>query len=216
MTLACVTNDLLSMRPCVQAGAHLPYCTGTARRDRSKLCQGCQPRPASHGLLCNTCYGRLDRAFTKWGPFADIVAPLERVMTADTGGGQSAALGYIPIPKTHLDIDEVERYLDTFYDAHENISLWVSSQGGSRDAVIFTRLAERAFRAHPLEDKPRLADSIRCIKCAHWSLVVTPPVNYLDDLLVTCQNRACGLELDQTAYERAVALQAGEYDRVLS
>jgi hypothetical protein len=207
LSLACITNDMLAIRACVQPGAHLPYCTGSSSRDRTRPCQGCQPRAATHGVLCETCYGRLDRALTKWPPFAEVVGALDRVVAVEAGGGASSALGYIPIPKTRLDIDEVERYLGTFADAHENPDLWISSQNGARDAVTFTRLAERAFRAHPLEDKPRLADSIRCMKCAQWSLVITPPTYYLEDMTVTCQNRACGLEMDQTSYERAALFQ---------
>lgn len=207
MTLACITNDLRLKWPCVQIGAHLPYCTGTAKHDRTNTCEGCQPRPANHGLLCTTCHTRLDKALIKWPTFAGIIANLDRAIAADTGGRSSSVLGYIPIPKTRLDIDEVERHLSTYVEANANLGLWISNHFGARDAIAFTRLAERAFIAHPLEDKPRLTDKVRCMKCSQWSLEITPPDFYLDDTTIVCLNQACGLQMDQTSYELATLFQ---------
>lgn len=117
--LPCITTSMPG-RPCVIRGEHLEAClwaqiedaariegvtTGMTMQAReqvglpvpSKPCHGCLPRPAEHGLLCDTCW-------PKWVAALDVAADLITHLRSVERGQQSvdgvrtAQGSKVPIP----------------------------------------------------------------------------------------------------------------------
>lgn len=215
-SLCCVTNDIptdhlrgISMHACTVLDQHAVICDGWAYRLVVKVdpktgeethrhvatgrqCRGCLPREARVGLLCNGCWVRLEQALADWPAFVVKLSALEgRPAVSGTGGGGSVE-GYVPLPGTALSVDECERYLQGlgWGDARR----WVSTVDGARDAVLFTRAAEVAYRSHQVEENTRRLKRVRCPQCKQLqpSLMRRPPEFWTDDVRVTCETPGCG------------------------
>jgi len=197
MSLVCITNDMPGVRSCTIRGQH-SICDGWRGE---KECKGCLPRSAEHGLLCWACWERLITVMTAWPEFAQLVAPLDRVMMPDNAGVRSSTAGHIPLPQTWLDVNEAESFLLSLTSVGANTDAWVSSESGAKDAVNFMRVAERAFISHPIEEKPHKIVRTRCFKCSMLTLVWNPPKYLGDAVKVTCRNPGCLHEIDQTSFE---------------
>ena len=201
MSLVCITNDISGMRSCTVKGEHMSTCDGF-RGERE--CRGCLPRPAEHGLLCWSCWENVVRVLTQWPHFAETINNMERAIQRDTAGVRTNTQGYIPIPATRLAVDECESYLKSY---RGNAEEWVSRIEGATDALLFVRLAEMAFRTHPIEETAHRINRFRCRRCNHLSLVWNPPAWAGDDVRVTCGNSECGYELDQAAFELVARME---------
>lgn len=198
MSLLCVTNSMRNVRSCMVRGEHASVCDGW-RGD--KECKGCLPRKAQHGLLCMACWERVVDTMSAWPSFAETIEGLDRLVVHESAGVRSKAAGSIPIPQTWLDVDEAESFLHTYKQAGRNLDYWVSSEHGAMDAINFCISAERAFRTHPLEEKPHPLVAVRCSECERVSLVWEPTRHLGDEVQVVCKNKACGHVMDQSTFE---------------
>lgn len=98
----CVTNDM-SGRACVILGEHLSACVGGT-------CEGCLPRPAKVGMLCELC----DR---KWRDALDVVSELVAFLLSggvgpvDVNRSRGMPGPRLPIGSGRLVADEVVKSL---------------------------------------------------------------------------------------------------------
>lgn len=185
MTLLCITNQMDDWRSCTIRDAH------TVRCEHPETCTGCLPKLASVGLLCTSCWGRVEQAFADWTPQrARLMASIDRAVQRDPGGGRgSGPDGYVPIPGTLLAVDEVESYLRS--GGWGDARLWVSSERGAMDAVRFAAAVPRALRTHELEERVRPMRRVRCPECGQLSFVRNPPAAAGAPVTVVCQNEEC-------------------------
>lgn len=195
MSLVCITNNMAGVRSCTVVGEHSVNCDGWRG---SRECRGCLPRPAEHGLLCWHCWEHLITVLNRWPHFANIIGGIDRAVQRDSAGVRTTAEGYIPIPATRLSIDECESFLKSYTG---NTDEWVSRVDGAQDAIMFTRMAEVAFRSHPIEERAHRVTRFRCIKCDNNSLLWIPPANIGDHVQVKCVTEGCDYELDQSSFE---------------
>ena len=195
MSLVCISNNTAGIRSCTVKGEHLAACDGWRG---ARECRGCLPRPAEHGLLCWNCWENVVRVMTAWPEFAATIAGIDRAVQRDTAGVRTSTQSYIPIPATRLSIDECESYLKSY---RGNTDEWVSRPDGATDALQFVRVAEVAFRSHPIEEKAHRIHRFRCRQCSQLSLVWNPPAWAGDHVRVKCATEGCGYELDQAAFE---------------
>jgi hypothetical protein len=205
MILCITTTGLHVIRPCTYRGKHGILCPD---RDVNRAihehlhgeapeetCTGCLPRRADRGYLCHRCYDRVLEAHSKWGPFAKLVIETEgRAVAAEGDGIKSAAPdGFTNLPLTFLTLDECERLLRS--RAGRTIDLWVHTEDGARDAIMFAHAAERAYRSLEVEKRELRLERVRCPHCQHLSLTQNPTREHRGATLIECQN--CGEPLDK-------------------
>lgn len=215
--LACITNQMPDVRSCTIRGEHTDVCqadeehgghdgweyrlvtTGYDKQKRrpiheyvatGKQCKGCVPRAARIGLLCMPCWLNLEQALAAWPRFEQMIRGVDRAVRADGGGRSGRAAGYVPIPGTKLSVEECVSYLNA--QAWSDARAWVSTEDGARNAVLFTRAAQIAYRSHPIEEASRKLRRVRCPKCGQLSFVRRPPEAEGQPVVVRCQNEACG------------------------
>lgn len=195
MMFVCVTNDMAHITPCTIKDAHAPTCDGHERRANDthlvptgRPCRGCQPREATQGFLCWSCFESARKAILESGELMDALSRYPRLMQAESVGGRTAADGHVNIAATTLVLDELNQYLRSFPGSTEQ---WAVTTAGAQDAVRFTRLFNTAKMAHPIEDKPRRL-AMRCPECQLKSIMWTPPVRKFDKVTANCQNTQCG------------------------
>jgi hypothetical protein len=201
LSLTCVTNETPGIRSCTVRGEHLPTCDGYRGQ---RECTGCAPRPAEHGLLCWGCWERLMVTFSRWDEFTSLLDGVERAVQRDNAGVRGGSSHRIPLPDTWLSIDVCEGFLKSF---DTDLTVWVSTVVGARDAVWFTRSAEQAYRAHPIEEKSHRLKRQRCPKCSQQTLVWHPPQYFGDHVRVACSDEVCGQEMDQRSFETLASIE---------
>lgn len=201
MSLVCVTNDVHGVRSCTVKGEHAQACTGW-KGDRQ--CAGCLPRPAEHGMLCWSCWERLNIAWNQWGEFITVFAGVDRAVQRDNAGVRGSIAHRIPLSGIWLSIDAVERFMVSF---HGSLDEWVSKADGAADAVKFLQAAQAAFLAHPVEEKPHRLKRQRCTKCSQLTLWWHPPQFQLDHVRVVCADESCGHEMDQRSFETLAMIE---------
>lgn len=211
--LACVTNDVpsdsmraINVRACTVRGEHTVACDGWAWRLVVKVdprtgaetvqhvatgreCSGCLPREARFGLLCAGCWHRFEAALAGWPEFTRKLTALDGAPAVKGNGGGGSSEGYVPLPGTALSVDECNRYLQGLTG---DARVWVSTSEGARNAILFTRAAEVAYRAHQVEEQTRKLRRVRCPECKQLSLVRVPPHAEALPVIVTCQTDGCG------------------------
>lgn len=203
MTLFCLTNDFDDeFRPCTRNAQHYANCGGyevrynsTRRRYESTArdCRGCVPRGASIGLLCWTCWERVQSAFTEWTPLlARAMWQNDRLVQRDNAGIRSSADGHVNLPGTLLALNEINSYLESFYKAKSDTQLWVSTFDGAIDALRFARAVPTAVRTHAIEEKTSKLRRTRCPKCTQLSFTRIPPTIAAGPIKVECQTPECG------------------------
>jgi hypothetical protein len=187
----CITSEMDDVKTCTARGEHFDTCEH--QDDEDSACSGCFPRQAQIGHLCESCWHRLEHAYSRWDEFAHAVYGHDR-MVSPQGGGGSRPVGYVPLPGTYLALDEAFSFLRSGL-AHGDLTEWVSTVTGAADAVRFTRAADAAYRAHPIEEKPRKLRRVRCPRpeCGQRTLVRLPPDAVGFPVVVACQ--ACGHEI---------------------
>lgn len=201
MSLTCVTNNTAGIRSCTIRGEHTQACTGW-KGDRK--CPGCLPRPAEHGMLCWSCWERLVYVYTRWDEFTGLLDGVERAVQRDNAGVRGSSSSHIPLPGTWLAINECESFLESLTGM---IDEWVSHVNGAKDAVRFTRVAERAYRTFPIEETAHRLKRQRCPKCSQQTLVWHPPQYFGDHVRVVCSADDCGQEMDQRSFETLAAIE---------
>jgi hypothetical protein len=125
----------------------------------------------------------------------------------DTAGIRSATSGYVPLPRTWMDVNEAESFMSSLHKVKGNPELWVSGLEGASDAINFAHVAERAFIAHPLQENPHRVKGVRCPKCGERLLVWNPPEYFHAHVTVTCRFEGCGHEVDQTSFEMLAQME---------
>lgn len=231
--LVCITNEMPDVRACTIRDEHLSTCDDweyryvTERYDRfgnaihthvatGKPCKGCMPRPARVGILCHPCWLQLEQALSDWPRFERTIRGVDRAVRGDGGGHAGRGGGYVPIPGTALSVEECLSYLRGGA-AWSDARAWVSTEVGARNAVLFTRAAQVAYRSHPIEEAPRKLRRVRCPECGQLSFVRTPPEAATMPVIVRCQNDACGKTIregDTTGgEEKLVVIAAIERNR---
>jgi hypothetical protein len=201
VTILCITTSgLPGIRPCTHRGQHRVTCLdheGWAASIRPGECNGCLPRSADRGYLCQWCYEKLDAAHLKWRTFAQLVLETDgRAVSADGGGIKgSTPDGYTNLPLTVLALDECTRLLRS--QAGLTLDAWVHTEAGARDAIMFAHAAERAYRSLEVEERELQLERVRCPKCDQFALWAggnqTRKVH--GATVVTCGN--CGELLDR-------------------
>jgi ribosomal protein S27E len=121
-----------------------------------------------------------------------MIRGIDRAVRGDGGGGRAgSAAGYLPIPGTVLSVEECLSYLKGS-SAWSDARTWVSTDAGARNAVLFTRAAQIAYRSHPIEEKARKLRRVRCPDCGQLSFVRNPPAAADMPVIVRCENEKCG------------------------
>jgi hypothetical protein len=256
--IVCITNDVRDLRPCVVKGKHLVSCDGFQYRwsvdptvspsDRDnwspggtripvmqggqyRECAGCAPRQAEHGLVCWSCWSKIEDAVAIAGDMITHLRSVERAQQLDNAGVRSASGWVIPVPNTWRTADEllmllgapapglpvdttpeqVERFVDDW--VHVNPARWVASLSGAEEAVRFALLMQTAMAAHPMREYEHRVRNVKCYKCRQRTLLWKPPLMFEGRVSVVCTNPKCGAELDQTMYERLAVLEEAETGR---
>lgn len=213
--VACVTLSVdVPVRPCVTRdhnascdGKLWVFDAGTGDYVRTTAdCDGCVPRAAAHGLLCEVCWRRLNHAFFVWSGLRSTLMMIDRAVSNDSAGVRSDSGWVLPIPATRLTVDEVDRFEASRLGTLE---AWVEFERGAADAVQFTRSVERAQHAFPTEEKPHRVRRFRCPDCGLLSLMWTPPSAFREPVTVSCQNRECGRVLDAAAVDTLATILGG-------
>jgi len=213
MSLYCITNDMPEVRSCTVKDEHQIVCDGfeyrwSDKRSRlettGRLCHGCLPREARHGLLCWTCWEAADTALAGVLTLQQRLAGIDRAVQRDNGGVRGTSLGYIPIASVPLMLDELASYLR---GAHINPDVWVASPSGAKNAVRLGKAFAAAVKAHPTEEQSHRIKRTRCPECRQLALQWNPPGRGGAPVTVTCQNAACGHIFDQTAFDKIAGIE---------
>lgn len=215
MTVFCVTNEMDDARSCTVKGQHETICDGwqyhyDAIRGieiaTGKPCTGCQPREAKKGMLCWSCWERVEQAFVDWTPeLESALYRNDRLVQRDNGGIRSQIVGYVNLPATSLALNEVNSYLKSWTTSTD---LWVCTVDGAKDAVRFARAVGVAKRSHEIEEKQRQMQRVRCPKCGQLSFVRNPPEDFEKPVTIKCQTEGCGkLITDQAKVVEVAAIE---------
>lgn len=252
MTLVCITNDLHDIRSCTVKGVHHANCDGFEWRWNSDLrkdqrtggkvwnhernrhetvaptpCGGCMPRPAEHGLLCWSCWRKVQDALNVAYDMITHLRSVDRAQQIDNAGVRSATGSVIPVPNTWRTADEllmlagapapgfpsdanvfeVDAIAERFLDAIDPES-WVSREDGAEDAVRFCQLMQTAMAQHPMAEYEHRIKNIHCPKCRLRTLLWKPPLEHAGDVVITCRNPRCDADpITQADYDELATLQ---------
>lgn len=172
MTILCATNDNLpGIRPCTVRAEHRVTCLdhpGWADSIRPGVCPGCLPRPADRGYLCASCYDRMEAAYLRWGDFARLIVETDGRAVSPEAGGKSTPDGYSNLPLTFLALDECTRLLASRQD--RTLDVWVHTEDGARDAIMFAHAAENAYRTLQVEQRETVIVRERCPNCGYLAI----------------------------------------------
>lgn len=201
--LVCATNfsDLLPKnqraKRCVMRGQHQLTCLDDD-------CEGCLPRRAEVGYLCQHCYEKLDEALRQ------TVALIEHLRSATIGKAPSTdrvsssmawtlpgpeewraadelmeGLGARPIPST-ATLSEARALARDAVAGWGDIQQKVSSAVGAVRGIEYFRRFQTVKARYPSEEAERPLPYLRCRNCGLRSLQRRSPIDYLDDVEVVC------------------------------
>lgn len=193
MTILCITTTgIPGIRPCTVRGVHRVTCQDhPGWTDNPGTCTGCLPREARVGFLCWPHHERVQAAYAAWPNFRAALEGVDRTVKLDNAGVRTSSEGYIPLPGTLLAIDECERLLASFPSGPRAFDMWISTPEGARDAVMFARAAEAAYRSHQIEEREAQLQRVRCPRCGQLTLIRQAPALELEPVRVTCDNEHC-------------------------
>lgn len=215
--LRCITNGEPELRSCEIPGSHEASCNGWeyrwSNKDQDDMptgreCTGCEPRPAVHGLVCAGCYGRIREAVGELPAFARATAGIERVITPE-GGGQSSALGFVPLTALGMDFDAIDRFMLSYWRCGSNIDVWVSSYEGAHDAVRAAQAIKGAIFRHPVKVTQEHIDKTPCFDCHMLSLVRIPPATHKADEKIVCRSATCKREYTDAERDLIIGIENG-------
>lgn len=196
--ISCITNRMHDFRSCTYRGSHEANCDGNEyawnekhQREETtgRQCKGCRPREARHGLLCLPCWDQVVQALSDLPQFREKIRGITRAVQRDNAGIRGQSIGYVNLPGTLLALNEIWSYEKSMRGSAD---LWVSSEAGAMDARRFARAVSTAQRTHAVEEKAHPLRRLRCPACGQLTFAWNPPGAYLEDITVTCQNKACG------------------------
>lgn len=188
----CVASwpGVASVPQCRARDVHLETCA-------SDTCPGCFPRNADRGFLCSAHFDRVEHAYTRWGEFTRLSSHLgqSKAVQRETGGVRTQVLGHVNLTGLFLAVDECQRLQESF---DRSLEIWVSTERGASDAIQFAAAAERAYRAHEIQERPHRITRTPCPNCERV-LVWSPPAWF--EAPVTIQCSGCGEKLEQDDLE---------------
>lgn len=172
-----------------------------------------EPRRASKGFLCYSCWTKLEAALDK---AAGLILHLrstesgsqglsDRVNTSLTwrlpippawlaADSIMEALGAPPIPTT-ATLEETKALAEDALHEWRNPEMKVATVAGAVAAVLLYRQVQTALAGWPDAEADRpMPAPLRCPNCQQLTLWYRAPLEYLDDLEVTCGN--CGHRQD--------------------
>lgn len=204
--LACitVTSAMPDFRPCTIRDEH--YLDYPDMDTHLRHCNGCKPRQARVGMVCNSCYARIEEAVALAGPWFDMLKGVDHAVRRDAVGGRKQGPG-VPIAPVPLTFDEIESYYRSFTGTAER---WVASRQGAEDAVRFARAMHSAVKNHPTAETAHKIRRTRCQGCEQLTLVWNPPQFFGGFVLVKCKDPECGWEADQTSFEKIADIEKPE------
>jgi len=144
MTLPCVTTTTGTGRGCRVLGEHLSTCRGIELDGtRAIECAGCLPQPSAHGLLCESCYLRLQDALDVAVDSITHMRSIERGPVPDGPNVQTSKPGSkMILPVSWLTADEAWSVLRELAFRSDPLDfLQVDKRGttaygfGSRDSI---------------------------------------------------------------------------------
>lgn len=192
----CITTSMPDLAYCAVLGEHDPTC-------ETATCRGCQPRPATVGHLCDSCYDRAVAAVTRWPRFVALVAAAGGRLVTSEGGGTPD--GFVNLPHSWMLVDAAWRYGRT--RGARTVDAWAESPTGAAEAVRFTRAAEVAFARLEVEERAeRPARPHPCPYCGEFTRYGNHQEKRHGATTVTCEH--CGellaiIRPDSTAHETA-------------
>lgn len=167
------------------------------------------PRRATHGFLCSSCWHKLLAALQL------VPTVVMHLRSTDTGGQgmtervQSSMAWQLPIPASWMAADDImaalgETFIPTTASLDETrelvrdaLTVWASPErvvataDGAVRAVALYRWVQTALARWPEADADRpMPAPLRCPNCQQLALWYRAPLDYLDDLEVTCGS--CG------------------------
>lgn len=210
MSVLCITAERLpGVRPCTILGLHRVACLdheGNREDLRPGTCRGCLPRTAEVGYLCRGCYERVSDAVFRWAQFRRMVIETEGLaVSPESGRKGSTPDGFTNLPLTFLALDECDRLIRS--QQGQTLDVWVHTEDGARDAIMFTHAAQRAYRSVEVEKRELRLERVRCPHCGLLSLTANPTREHGGATVVECQH--CGELLDKIR-ERPPAWRGSE------
>lgn len=203
--LACITVYMDGERPCLRTGEHLWDALEYDGEERHNLdCGGCQPRRAEIGLVCLTCYDRIEAALATWRQWEPMLSGVDRAIRRESARSGKPG-SQVPIPPVPLAMEELRSYLRHYTGTAER---WVASVAGAEDAIRFARAMPAAAEEHPTHEVPHPIARTRCPDCEKLTLVWNPPAYDGADVRVICRDRSCGYEADQSSFEDIAEIEA--------
>lgn len=201
--ISCVTNawhrELKNVRSCT-------YPSSTEDEEGA-------PRRATHGFLCTACWFKTQDALAH---AAALILHLRSIQVGSQGLSDRVATSLtwrIPIPPSWLmadnimaalgapaipttaDLEETKVLAAAAVERWRNPEQMVSRVSGAVSAVVLYRQVQTALAAFPTTDQDRkMPAPLRCPNCQQLTLQYRAPLEYLDDLQVTCGS--CGHEQD--------------------
>ncbi|GAA4175904.1 hypothetical protein GCM10022287_22200 [Gryllotalpicola koreensis] len=187
-------------------------------------CTGCLPREASNGLLCWHCFEKWREALSVAKDMITHLRSVERAQQVDNQGIRASSSWVLPIPTSWRTADELLTLLSGAHfastDSIDDVvsittdivdsidpELFVTAEQGAENAVRFYRLTQKAMASHPMKEYEHRVRNVRCYKCRQRTLLWKPPLQFMDDIHVVCQNPDCGAVVDQTLFERLAVLE---------
>uniref|UniRef100_UPI00262C7505 hypothetical protein n=1 Tax=Microbacterium sp. TaxID=51671 RepID=UPI00262C7505 len=189
---AAALGEIPGVRPCAEWGEHRVTCLdhpGYTRRPGD--CRGCLPKAAERGFLCEYHYEAVETAVAEWPRWRELVEAAGGRTVSPTGEGGGEPLGYTLLPLGYLAIDECRRHLASMRD--QPLHVWVATEEGARDALLFAVAARRAYTTLEVEERPTRFERVRCPSCGLLSLSENPTREIAGGRSVECQH--CGAEL---------------------
>jgi hypothetical protein len=183
-TTICITNVLPNIASCTYRGEHLLGCNSV--RADGQACTGCDPKPATRGEVCESCFTRIDHAIGLADTLRARLNGVDSAVTSDNGS--SVAGPRLPHTAWQLDLDAIDRW----QQGHTDPTTWVQTEEGAREAVYFAQAVHRADKAHPTVEVERKLRRLRCPACSRLTATWQPPDWYGDDVTIACIAADCG------------------------
>jgi ribosomal protein S27E len=206
MTMLCAAalGEVPGVRPCAEWDEHRITCLdhpGYTRRPGT--CRGCLPKSADRGFLCEHHFEQVEAAVAEWPRWRRLVVEAGWRTISPSGGDGGTALGYTALTLAHLALDECGRHLRSF--TQDRVELWVSTEDGARDALLFAAAATRAYRDLEVEPREVRFERVRCPSCDRLSLQENPTRVVGGSTVVECQHCGARIAKVHTPAERTVS-----------
>jgi len=244
----CFTHFIHNVPACVHPNRHIDGEPHLAQRfnivtgeyeETDRPCKGCLPRRAEYGLLCWSCWEKLEDALDEAVSMITHLRSVERAVQTDNAGVRTPSGWVIPVPATWRMADELLMLLghdapglpaDASYFEVEAIAertvdrihpgSWVTLEAGAEAAIRFTLLMQQAIAHHPRKEDEHKIQLIRCERCKQRTLLWKPPLAFFptDDnpdgrVRIVCTNEKCKHEISREKFRSLALVVEGGLDK---